>query len=99
RNCNRVAHITVEPAVRHQPLAFVLRALGLGDTLTALAALRGLRRGLPDFDIVLAAPAELGALVAKTHAVDRVVDTRDLTSLRAARVGHVDVAVNLHGRG
>jgi len=75
----------------------VLRALGLGDLCTALPALRGLRRWLPDHDLVLAAPA-WQAPIAAAAGVDRVVDVAGLQPLPSG-LGGVDVAVNLHGCG
>jgi ADP-heptose:LPS heptosyltransferase len=86
-----------------RPLLVGLRALGLGDLLTAAPALRALAAAFPDHERVLAAPAglaPLARLIAERGrpAVDRVVDARPLGPL-APELHGADVAVNLHGRG
>jgi ADP-heptose:LPS heptosyltransferase len=75
----------------------VLRALGLGDLLTGVPALRGIRRAFPDDHVVLATPAELAALAYATGAVDEVLPASGLASPDIAFTP--DIAVNLHGRG
>jgi ADP-heptose:LPS heptosyltransferase len=75
----------------------VLRALGLGDLLTGVPALRGLRRAYPGHRVVLATPAELAPLALASGAVDEVLPARGLGPLSGYRVP--DIAVNLHGRG
>lgn len=82
-----------------QPQLVVLRALGMGDLLTALPALRGLAAAFPDHRRVLVGPAALAWLVG--DAVDEVVDAdlrRGFAPLPRS-LASPDVAVNLHGRG
>jgi ADP-heptose:LPS heptosyltransferase len=76
----------------------VLRALGIGDLATAVPALRGLRRSLPDRQLALAAPTWLAPLVDLIGGIDRLVSQDGLTpgGLPATAGGW---AVNLHGRG
>ena len=76
----------------------VLRALGIGDLLTSVPALRGLRRSHPDARITLAAPHWLAGLVARLDAVDRLLPTEGLVPLDW-RDPPPWLAVNLHGRG
>jgi ADP-heptose:LPS heptosyltransferase len=76
----------------------VLRALGLGDLLTSVPALRAVRRAHAGAHVVLAAPAGLRPLALHSGAVDEVVDTAPLAPL-AAELSGADLAVNLHGRG
>ncbi|GGA55290.1 hypothetical protein GCM10011490_01440 [Pseudoclavibacter endophyticus] len=75
----------------------VLRALGLGDALTGVAALRGLRRGYPGRRLVLAAPTASGGLLRELGIVDEVLAVPGLVPLPEVSPGLV--AVNLHGRG
>ncbi|MGV0834438.1 glycosyltransferase family 9 protein [Mycolicibacterium thermoresistibile] len=76
----------------------VLRALGLGDLLTAVPALRGLRRAFPDAHLALATQDRLRELAELTGAVDEVIPTSGLGALPPQR-RRPDLAVNLHGSG
>lgn len=80
------------------PTLVVLRALGLGDFLTGLPALRGLSRAFPEHRRVLAAPSGLAPLALHSGAVDAVENTGPLEALSES-LHDAHVAVNLHGRG
>ena len=84
--------------VPRPPVVLVLRALGLGDLLTGIPALRALRRGLPDHEIVLAAPAPIGALIPRLGAVDRLYPLPGLEPMSPPGP-RPDIAVDLHGNG
>lgn len=81
-----------------RPRLLVLRALGLGDLLTGVPALRALRRGFPGYQVVLAAPQPLQPLVELAGVADGLLDTRGLGPLPWSGPPP-DVAVNLHGKG
>ena len=76
----------------------VLRALGLGDLLAALPALRALREAFGDRRLILAAPRPLAPLARLAGCVDEVVDAEPFAPLRGVD-GPPRVAVNLHGKG
>jgi ADP-heptose:LPS heptosyltransferase len=78
--------------------AVVLRALGLGDTLTGVPALRALRRALPGHRLVLAGPAWAGELLYRDRVVDEIVDVHGLEHPIVGPM-HPAVAIDLHGRG
>jgi ADP-heptose:LPS heptosyltransferase len=81
-----------------QDTIVVLRALGLGDLLTGIPALRGLRRAYPDAHIVLATPERFSQLAVLSGAVDRVEPTSGLGRLHRMSEPPA-LAVNLHGSG
>jgi ADP-heptose:LPS heptosyltransferase len=76
----------------------ILRALGLGDLLTAVPALRALASAYPDRERVLAAPAVLKPLVERIDSGLRVEATGELEPLPTS-AHDAALAVNLHGRG
>ncbi len=77
----------------------MLRALGLGDLLTAVPAMRAVARAFPDARRLLACPAALAPLVRLGGLADEVVPTAGLGGPPHPRLAAAEVAVNLHGRG
>jgi ADP-heptose:LPS heptosyltransferase len=80
------------------PRVLVLRALGLGDFLAGVPALRALGRATPGHRLVLAAPEALRPLVALSGAVDELLVTDELQPVPWSG-SPPDVAVDLHGNG
>lgn len=78
----------------------VLRALGVGDLLTAVPALRALARAHPGDRRVLLAPRRLEPLVALLgDAAPEIADTPGLDARLPLAAHGARVAVNLHGCG
>src|SRR5213075_2100159 len=76
----------------------MLRAIGLGDFLTAVPAYRALRQTFPDATMTLAAPRVLEPLAELTGAIDRLLPVDGLGEL-SGMSPPPDLAVNLHGAG
>lgn len=87
-----------------RPQLAVLRALGLGDLLTVVPALRGLARALPGHRRLLLAPSWLEPLLSLIEedgepCLHGLVEVEGLGADPRSLPQRVEVAVNLHGRG
>ncbi|MFH9013324.1 glycosyltransferase family 9 protein [Streptomyces sp. NPDC017943] len=96
--------MTPDPAAAPTPpRLLVLRALGLGDLLAGVPALRALRRAHPHHELVLAAPAGLAPVARATGAVDRLLPAsapgREVPASLDWSGPPPDIAVDLHGNG
>jgi hypothetical protein len=86
-------------AVGRPARLLVLRALGLGDLLTGVPALRALGDAFAGHERVVAMPAALAPLLDLADTGFAVADHHGLGSPLPATLAGADVAVNLHGRG
>ena len=80
------------------PVAVALRPLGLGDLLTGVPAIRGIRAAVPDHTLVLATTPALAPLAGLIDAVDEVLPAAELEPLDWAGPPP-QLAVDLHGKG
>lgn len=85
-------------SVDGRPVAVVLRPLGLGDLLTGVPAIRGIRAAVPEHRLVLATTRALEPLAALIDAVDEVLPAVELEPLDWAGPPP-ELAVDLHGKG
>jgi ADP-heptose:LPS heptosyltransferase len=76
----------------------IYRAIGLGDFLTGVPALRAVAHAFPSAEVCLAAPAPLARLVPLTGAVHTFLSTSELVPPPWSGAPPA-LAVNLHGRG
>src|SRR4051794_9300430 len=80
-------------------LALALRAAGLGDLLTTVPALKGIRRSLPDHQLVLIISSNVASLASRWDFVDSTVVVDGLMDRLPFSLHDADIAFNLHGSG
>jgi ADP-heptose:LPS heptosyltransferase len=90
--------------MERRPRLTILRALGLGDLLTAVPALRALARAFPEHHRLLAAPGTLAPLLPLIVEADEpclrgLIAVGGLDAEPASPIPPPEVAANLHGRG
>lgn len=90
--------MTLPPRIAPGERIVVLRALGIGDLLTALPALRALARTYAHAHITLVAPAALDPLV-RLARLPFFVAEAPLDAPPPRELRRPALAVNLHGRG
>ncbi|QBI54518.1 glycosyltransferase family 9 protein [Streptomonospora litoralis] len=87
------------PSTGRPQRLLVLRALGLGDFLTAVPALRALERAHPGWSLHLAAPSAHGDLLTSAGLDWRLLPTTGPATPPWPYPDPPDTAVNLHGSG
>jgi len=91
-------HVGQHGRAEERPVAVVLRPLGLGDLLTGVPAIRGIRAAVPEHRLVLATTRALEPLAGLIDAVDEVRPAEELAPLDWSGPPP-DLAVDLHGKG
>jgi ADP-heptose:LPS heptosyltransferase len=85
--------------MRPLPSIVILRALGLGDFLTGIPAIRALRAAYPAHQVILATQPWLAPLAALTGAIDSVLGVLELAPVPWPGGDPPAIAVDLHGSG